>query len=73
MITGSNRFQPRMVGANPGSPGCGCVIRDYIERWIAGFAIHIGTCPAFTVELWGILKGLEVAFNKALRKNPGGI
>lgn len=32
-------------------------------QWLKGFTYHIGTCSAYTIELWGIYIGLVMAWN----------
>lgn len=53
---------------NPGDGGCGGLIRDEAGQWVASFCCHIGICSAFTAELWGILRGLCLAWAKGFRR-----
>lgn len=34
---------------------------------MVGFGVTLGTCSAFTAEIWGILVGLQVAWDKRIR------
>ncbi|KAF7826588.1 ribonuclease H [Senna tora] len=45
------------------SSGCGGVIRDYRGRWILGFARRMGRGSSINAEVWGILTGLQVAWD----------
>ncbi|KAF7830690.1 putative glycerophosphodiester phosphodiesterase, protein kinase RLK-Pelle-LRK10L-2 family [Senna tora] len=51
-----------------GSASCGGVIRDCSGTWQKGFVFNIGVCGVVESELWGILKGLEVAWSHGCRK-----
>lgn len=53
---------------NSGMVGCGGVLRDDQGRWVSGFDMNIGYCSAFRAELWGILKGVELAWNNGIRR-----
>ena len=44
------------------------VIRDWCERWVAGFAMHIGICSITAAELWGIFEGLTLAWDLGYRR-----
>ncbi|XP_061354128.1 uncharacterized protein LOC133298795 [Gastrolobium bilobum] len=58
-------------GASCGNPGvatCGGVIRNSQGIWLNGFAYKLGFCSSFKAELWGILRGLEMAWSKGYRK-----
>ncbi|KAK7291983.1 hypothetical protein RIF29_07579 [Crotalaria pallida] len=52
---------------NPGLAGCGGLIRDGEGRWIIGYARRIGVTTAYKAELWGILTGMQVAWNDGIR------
>ncbi|PKI56643.1 hypothetical protein CRG98_022955 [Punica granatum] len=47
---------------NPGPAGAGGVLRKEDGVWIAGFARHVGIATAIVAELWGVLSGLELAW-----------
>jgi ribonuclease HI len=47
--------------------GCGGIIRNNRGDWLGGFAKHIGTCSAFTAELWGVLEGLSYAWSMGFK------
>ncbi|KAL4287834.1 hypothetical protein AHAS_Ahas19G0225800 [Arachis hypogaea] len=53
---------------NPGRSGCGGLLRNNEGRWIAGFSHRTGEATAFTAELWGVVKGLELAWTMDFRK-----
>ncbi|CAA7029235.1 unnamed protein product [Microthlaspi erraticum] len=46
---------------NPGPASAGGVLRDTSGRWICGFALNIGICPAPLAEFWGVYYGLYMA------------
>lgn len=48
--------------------GCGGVFRDSSGNWIFGFTRHIGEGSVLTAELWGIVSGLEIAWDTGYRK-----
>lgn len=53
---------------NQGIEACGGLIRDESESWIIRFVVHIGICSSFIAELWEILMGLKVAWDRGFRK-----
>lgn len=58
-------------GASKGNlrdDGSGGLIRSDSGSWIVGFTYHMGFCSAFIAELWGILKGLLLAWHHGFRK-----
>lgn len=46
----------------------GGVLRDFQGRWIRGFARNIGRCSISKAELWGILDGLNLAWEMGFKK-----
>ncbi|KAH1115517.1 hypothetical protein J1N35_008895 [Gossypium stocksii] len=46
----------------------GGILRDSHGNWLAGFCRFIGRGSALTIELWGILHGLEIAWQKGYTK-----
>lgn len=44
------------------------MIRDWLGSWIEGFTINMSFCSSVRVELWAILKGLELAYILGIRK-----
>ncbi|MED6181435.1 hypothetical protein PIB30_118602 [Stylosanthes scabra] len=40
---------------------CGGIIRDHMGRFVKAFSHNIGCCSIMQAELWGILKGIEIA------------
>ncbi|XP_061347266.1 uncharacterized protein LOC133292825 [Gastrolobium bilobum] len=55
------------VRGNPGLAACGGLIRNSQGRWLGGFAYKLGICSSFKAELWGVLRGLELAWNEGFR------
>ena len=51
---------------NPGSAGGGGVIRDYFERWVAGFSRKISITTSLLAELWAIRYGLMLCIDRNL-------
>ena len=46
-----------------GQAGCGGVVRDEHENWIAGFTRHIGATNRFTTELRGLRDGFSLCLS----------
>lgn len=44
------------------------VIRDSDGQWVGGFVHNIGHCTVPKAELWGILGGLSLAWDRGFRK-----
>ncbi|MBA0738726.1 hypothetical protein Gogos_012053, partial [Gossypium gossypioides] len=44
------------------------VVKDSHRHWILGFNRRLGLCYVFNAELWGILDGLIVIYNKRWEK-----
>ncbi|XP_072080961.1 uncharacterized protein [Arachis hypogaea] len=53
---------------NPGTIGCGGILRNKERRWTAGFSHKIGVGTAFMAELCGVKKGLEIIWTMSFRK-----
>lgn len=51
-----------------GSAGCGGLFRGTDGHWLCGFSRHLGSCTAFVAELWGVLTGLELAWERGFRR-----
>ena len=47
---------------------CGGVIRDWMGRWIVGFARNIGYYSAYLAELGGAVEGLVIAWKEGFKK-----
>ncbi|KAF7833347.1 Retrovirus-related Pol polyprotein from transposon TNT 1-94 [Senna tora] len=47
---------------------CGRLLRDHDGRWVKGFIMHLGESTLVGAELWGMLKGLEMAWELGIRK-----
>lgn len=43
--------------------GCGGLIRNSRGEWVVGFTKNLGSCDAFVAEVWGVLEGLNLAWN----------
>lgn len=43
-------------------------MRDEEGNYIAGFTMDLGVCSTNEVEAWGLLKGLQVAWEKGIRR-----
>lgn len=48
--------------------GCGGVFRGCNGEWLAGFCYRIGGCNALLAEVWAVLQGLRIAWDKGFRK-----
>lgn len=46
---------------------CGGVLRGDSGQFIVGFSMKLGSCSILTVELWGILHGLRLAWSRGFR------
>lgn len=53
---------------NPGSAGCGCVIRSHEGVWLIGAARNMRICSAFQSELAAVCVGLKLAWEKGFRQ-----
>ncbi|KAK4282627.1 hypothetical protein QN277_013982 [Acacia crassicarpa] len=53
---------------NPGLAACGVVIRNTHGCWLGGYAFRLGICSAYKAELWGMLHGLEEAWQAGFRR-----
>lgn len=53
---------------NPGRAGCGGVIRGHEGEIFDMFASNCGTCSSTRAELWGVLRGLAMAWNAGFYK-----
>lgn len=47
--------------------GCGGVLRGSTGYWLRGFSRNLGNCSVLLEELWGILTGLELAWELGFR------
>jgi ribonuclease HI len=56
-------------GARTSAGSCGCagVVRDSSGEWLGGYARALGDCSNIITELWGILKGLRLAWRLGFR------
>ncbi|XP_031402735.1 uncharacterized protein LOC116212324 [Punica granatum] len=52
---------------NPGPAGAGGVLRKEDGVWTASFARNVGIATAVVAELWGVLSGLELAWELGYR------
>lgn len=44
------------------------VLRDWNGKWLTGFSLRLGNCTIAEAKAWAILKGLEIAWDKGMRK-----
>ncbi|KAF7835216.1 hypothetical protein G2W53_010075 [Senna tora] len=52
-----------------GPRGKKCIfIRDALGSWLWSMAKNIGSCSSLEAELWGVLSGLEIAWEKDFKK-----
>ncbi|MBA0819732.1 hypothetical protein Gohar_021208, partial [Gossypium harknessii] len=56
------------VAKDSGYAATGGVARDRDGNWIMGFNRFLGVCSPFEVEVWGILNGILILFNKGYRR-----
>ncbi|KAL4330428.1 hypothetical protein AHAS_Ahas13G0399100 [Arachis hypogaea] len=56
------------VKLNSDRSGRSSLLRNNKGRWIAGFSHQTGEATAFTAELWGVVKGLELTWTMGFRK-----
>lgn len=47
---------------NPRDAGCGGLIREDMRKWVHDYGMYKGLCSAFAAELWGVLKGIQLAW-----------
>ena len=45
----------------------GGILRDSNSKWIGGFLINIGMCDAIGAELWAVLQGMTLAWDRGYR------
>lgn len=57
-----------MAHQTKGTPADGGLIRYANGEWLVGLSYHIGHYSAFNAELWGLLKGLSLAWEAGFRK-----
>ena len=46
--------------------GGGGLLRDHSGIWINGFSIHLGMCSIVKAELWALLYGLNLVWNRGV-------
>ena len=51
-----------------GHAGGGGVLRDHNRNWMWGFAVKLGRCSVIEAEIWSIIHGLRLAWEKGLRQ-----
>lgn len=49
-----------IVTGNPGLVGCGGLLRDEHDTWLARFTRSIGTTTSFVAKLWGLRDGFSL-------------
>ena len=50
------------------SAGCGGLLRNTNGDWIKGYSYNISSCNVLAAEMWGAIKGLEIAWSEGHRK-----
>nr|WMB96745.1 hypothetical protein [Solanum melongena] len=55
------------VNNNTGIATSGGLVRDAQANWVCGFVQKIGIASILEAELWGILQGLKLCWNKGFR------
>ena len=53
--------------ANSGPTSYVRIIRNSPKIWIADFSKNIGICNSFQAELWGVVEGLDLVWQKGFR------
>lgn len=48
--------------------GAGGLLRDCHGNWVSGFSVFIGYGTSFSAELWGIIKGIQLALSLNIKK-----
>lgn len=56
------------IGLREASSGCGGVIRNDAGYWVKVFGVNMENNSAFVAELWGVLQGLELAWDLSMRR-----
>ncbi|RYR15710.1 hypothetical protein Ahy_B04g072626 [Arachis hypogaea] len=54
--------------AHNGNAACGGVVRDNLGKFLKGFACNLGSCSIMHAELWGIIKGLQIAIDNGYNR-----
>ncbi|RYR15709.1 hypothetical protein Ahy_B04g072625 [Arachis hypogaea] len=54
--------------AHNGNAAYGGVVRDNLGKFLKGFACNLGRCSIIHAELWGIIKGLQIAIDNGVEK-----
>lgn len=56
------------VAKRSGQAACGGLIRFAQGKWLSGFRHHVGSSSILVAELWGIWKGLQIAWTHGHRR-----
>ncbi|CAI9113041.1 OLC1v1013568C1 [Oldenlandia corymbosa var. corymbosa] len=56
------------LNTNTGWATVGGLLRDCTGGWCGGFSMNIGYCSIAGAEIWGLLQGLQLAWDKGYRK-----
>ncbi|KAL4390615.1 hypothetical protein AHAS_Ahas03G0162800 [Arachis hypogaea] len=51
-----------------GNAACGGIFRDNLGRFVKDFACNLGSYSIMHVELWGIIKGLQIAIDNGYNR-----
>ena len=47
--------------------GAGGVLQDHFGHWICGYSVRLGTCSIVSAELWALIHGLQLAWEREVR------
>ena len=45
----------------------GSILTDYTGNWLCGFSVILGTCSAVEAELWALIHGLRLVWEKSIQ------
>ncbi|XP_061338257.1 uncharacterized protein LOC133285098 [Gastrolobium bilobum] len=69
LIRGAKIYISNLNDARGGAQSsCGGAFRDDAGRWVAGFSRNLGRGSALRAEIWGLLSGIEMAWDLGCRK-----
>ena len=47
--------------------GAGGLLRDHRGRWLIGFSIRLDICSAVEAELWALIHGLRLSWDRGIK------
>lgn len=56
-----------LLDSSGGRATCGGIVRDSSGNWLCGIARFVGFCTLLEAELWGILEGLRLCWDRGCR------